>query len=163
LRGFFVVIFLAMLPIIYRSAQLGDEHQIIDCMNASASLIELTDGTEEGIHQWNQICDPQELQSRILSSEKTLVAIGDGRVVGFIAFRRGNHLSLLFVRKEFAGRGIGRALFHQCAVGFDEITVNASDGAVGFYHTIGFVQSGDRFFKSGLWATPMLWIRQPAE
>jgi GNAT superfamily N-acetyltransferase len=148
-----------MNPILYRDAEPGDEQQIQDCMNAAADLVELTDGTPEGLNQWNQICDLKELQDRISSCEKTFVAIADTIIIGFIAFRRGNHLSLLFVRKEFARQGIGRELFNRCATDLNEVTVNASDGAVGFYQTVGFVKTGDRFFKSGLWATPMIWTR----
>lgn len=152
-----------MTPITYKPPEIGDEHQISDCMNTSADLLELTGGTPEGLREWKQICDRDELRERIISGEKTLVALENNKVVGFIAFRRGNHLSLLFVRKEHSGRGIGRELFNRCTIGFDEITVNAADEAVGFYHRIGFVQSGDRFFKAGGWATPMRWTRQTAK
>jgi putative acetyltransferase len=46
----------------------------------------------------------------------------------------------------------------QCTYEFDAITVNASDLALGFYQKVGFVQSGNRFYKSRAWATPMKWI-----
>lgn len=97
-----------------------------------------------------------------MSGEKTLVATWNEIVVGFIAFKRGNHLSLLFVRKEFSGQGIGRELFTQCAHDLDEVTVNAAEAAVGFYQKVGFVQSGDRFFKNGVWGTPMRWANNMA-
>lgn len=148
-----------MNEIVYRLAKPGDEHQISACMRAAAARSEMTDGTPEGIAEWEQICDPEELRDRILSNEKTLIATANERVIGFIAFRRGNHLSLLFVHKEYAGKGIGRELFTRCTDDLDEITVNSSDLAVGFYQKIGFAQSGDRFFKNGAWATPMKWHR----
>lgn len=144
-------------PIAYRPPQPGDEHQISACMWASADLWELTDGTPESVAEWKNISDLEELRTRILSSEKMLVATWNGIVVGFIAFRRGNHLSLLFVRREFSGQGIGRELFTRCSNNLDKITVNASDAAVGFYQKVGFVNSGDRFFKNGIWGTPMKW------
>ncbi len=145
--------------ITYRSPEPGDEHQISACMVASAELSELTDETPEGTAIWEQISGSEELRGRILSGEKMLVATQNGVVVGFIGFKRGNHLSSLFVRKESAGQGIGRELFTQCTHGFDEITVNSSDLAVGFYQKVGFVQSGDRFLRNGLWGTPMKWTR----
>jgi predicted GNAT family N-acyltransferase len=55
--------------------------------------------------------------------------------------------------------GIGRKLFTRCSNDLDEITVNASDAAVGFYQKVGFVQTGDRFFKNGIWGTPMKWAK----
>jgi len=144
--------------VVYRPPKLGDENQISGCMWASADLCELTGGTSESVAEWLQICDPEELRDRILSGEKTLVATWNEIVVGFIAFKRGNHLSLLFVRKEFARQGVGRELFTQCAHDLDEATVNAAEAAVGFYQKIGFKQNGDRFFKNGVWATPMKWV-----
>lgn len=146
----------------YRPPELRDENQLSGCMWASADLWELTDGTPESVAEWLQICNPAELRDRILSSEKTLVATWNEIVVGFIAFKRGNHLSLLFVRKEFSGQGIGRELFTQCAHDLDEVTVNAAEAAVGFYRKVGFVQSGERFFKHGAWGTPMKWVNNMA-
>ncbi|NEQ18976.1 MAG: GNAT family N-acetyltransferase, partial [Microcoleus sp. SIO2G3] len=78
--------------------------------------------------------------------------------VGFIAFKRGNHLSLLFVRREFSGQGIGRELFTRCTHDLNEVTVNSADAAIGFYQKLGFIQSGDRFKKNGVWGTPMRWL-----
>ncbi|OWY69168.1 GNAT family N-acetyltransferase [cyanobacterium TDX16] len=148
-----------MQAVTYRPSEFGDEQQISACMWASADLWELTDGTPESVAEWKQICDPGELRGRILSGERMLVATWNGIVVGFIAFRRGNHLSLLFVRREFAGKGIGRELFTRCSQDLNEITVKSSDAAVGFYQKVGFVQNGDRFFKNGVWATPMKWTK----
>ena len=147
-----------MNKITYRPPQLGDEHQISGCMWASAELWELTDGTPNSVAEWLQICAPEELRGRILSSERMLLATWNGIVVGFIAFRRSNHLSLLFIRSEFSGQGIGRELFTQCTNDFDEVTVNSADAAVGFYQKMGFIQSGARFFKNGVWGTPMKWV-----
>lgn len=151
-----------MSRVTYRPPELGDETQISGCMWASADLWELTDGTPESVAEWLKICDPEELRGRILSGEKTLVATWHEIVVGFIAFKRGNHLSLLFVRKEFSGQGIGRELFTRCAHDLDEVTVNAAEAAVGFYQKVGFLQSGDRFFKHGIWGTPMKWANNVA-
>ncbi|MEG4533663.1 GNAT family N-acetyltransferase [Microcoleus sp. D2_18a_D3] len=143
--------------ITYRLPQIGDEYQISGCMWAAAVLWELTDGTPESVAEWLQICHPEELRDRILSDEKTLVATWNEIVVGFIAFKRGNHLSLLFVRREFSGQGIGRELFTRCSYNLNEVTVNAAEEAVGFYQKVRFRQSGDRFFKHGIWGIPMKW------
>jgi GNAT superfamily N-acetyltransferase len=148
-----------MNAITYRFPEIGDENQIGGCMWASADLRELTDGTPESVAEWNKLCDPKELRNRILSGEKVLVATWNGIIVGFIAFKRSNHLSLLFVRREFSRQGIGRELFTQCTYDFDEVTVNAAEEEVVFYQKVGFVQSGDRFFKYGIWGTPMKWSK----
>ena len=146
-----------MNTIIYRPSEVGDENSISGCMWASADLWELTDGTLESVAEWKELCNLEELRDRILSGERTLVATWNGIVVGFITFKRGNHLSLLFVRREFSRQGIARELFTQCTKDFDEITVNAAETALGFYQKIGFIQNGDRFFKYGIWGIPMKW------
>ena len=151
-----------MSEIVYRSPQPGDEHPISGCMWASAELWELTDGTPDSVAEWLQLCHPDELRERILSPERTLVATWNGVVVGFIAFKRGNHLSLLFVRREFSGQGIARELFRQCTHDLESVTVNAAVAAVGFYQKVGFQQSGDRFLKFGIWGTPMTWSNSNA-
>jgi GNAT superfamily N-acetyltransferase len=87
-----------------------------------------------------------------------IVATWNNVVVGFIAFKRGNHLSLLFVRKEFSRQGIGRNLFLQCAKNLNEVTVNGAEEAVGFYQSVGFQKTGARFFIHGIWQTPMIWV-----
>ncbi|WP_445305073.1 GNAT family N-acetyltransferase [Microcoleus sp. Pol12B4] len=62
-------------------------------------------------------------------------------VVGFIAFKRGNYLSLLFVRREFSPQGIGRELFTRCTYDLNKVTVNPADVAAGFYQKVGFIQT----------------------
>jgi hypothetical protein len=61
-----------MIPISYRSPELGDEHQMGGCMWSSANLWELTDGLPDSVMEWFKICSPEELRKRILSHEKTL-------------------------------------------------------------------------------------------
>lgn len=143
--------------ILYRPPATGDEPQISGCLWSSADLRELTNGTPESNAEWLKLCSLAELRSRILSNEKTLVATWNEIVVGFIAFKRGNHLSLLFVRREFSRQGIGRQLFMQCAKDLNEVTVNAAEEAVDFYQKVGFQPTGDRFYSYGIWQTPMQW------
>ena len=146
-----------MNTIIYRQPELGDENSISVCMWSSAELWELTDGTLESVDEWKKLCSWEELKDRILSKEKTLVAVWNDIVIGFIAFKRGNHLSLLFVRREFSRQGIAGQLFTRCTKDLEEISVNAAKTAIGFYQKIGFVQNGDRFFFKGIWEIPVKW------
>jgi ribosomal protein S18 acetylase RimI-like enzyme len=141
--------------IAYRLPELGEEQQIRDCMLASAGLAEMTDGTPENVAAWNRITDLEQLRKRIENNDNILVAIHDEVIIGFIAFRPKDHLSLLFVNKNFAGQGIGRELFLQCIHGITEVNLNSIDRAVGFYQKLGFKECGDRSFKNGFWITPM--------
>lgn len=142
----------------FRAPKLGDEEAIATCMRASADIADMTDGTPEGLGEWLKICSPGEIRSRITSGERSMVAIADDEIVGYIAFRRSNHLSLLFVRKNWAGNGIGRKLFDKCSSGLPSITVNSSDLAVGFYEKLGFAATGERHLKAGAMVTPMTWV-----
>jgi GNAT superfamily N-acetyltransferase len=65
---------------------------------------------------------------------------------------------LRFVRREFSKQGIGRELFTRCTNDLNEVTVNAAEAAVGFYQKVGFIQSGNSFFKHGICGTPMKWV-----
>lgn len=145
------------LRINYRTPKPGEEEAISECLLAAATLDEMTDGTPESIEEWLEICSPGEIRSRISSGDMSLVATSGDEILGYIAFRRATHLSLLFVRKSVAGTGIGRELFRRCADGLPIITVNSSDGAVGFYKKMGFVKNGERHWSKGAMVTPMKW------
>jgi ribosomal protein S18 acetylase RimI-like enzyme len=141
--------------IIYRIPKPGEEQQISECIGAAADVSKMTDGTAESFAAWKRVCDPIELAKRIANNDNILVAVYNEIIVGFIAFRPRNHLSLLFVRKDFAGKGIGRELFTQCIHDLDEVNLNSIDLAVGFYQKLGFEHCGERAFKHGFWVTPM--------
>ena len=85
---------------------------------------------------------------------------GNG-ITGVIATRDETHISLLFVRREYHGLGIGRRLFNAVlsARAPDgkplRITVNSSPYAVGFYHRLGFADTGPEQISNGLIFTPM--------
>jgi ribosomal protein S18 acetylase RimI-like enzyme len=65
-------------------------------------------------------------------------------VVGFLAFKRINHLSYLYVRPSFQRQEVGRALWehavNQMPAGTTIITVNSSLAAIPFYERLGFQQ-----------------------
>lgn len=83
-------------------------------------------------------------------------------LVGVIALREGQHISLLFVRKRFHKLGVARRLV-RIAMHFVEsqepeiraVTVNASPYAVGFYKKVGFVPLGPEKTKDGIRFTSM--------
>lgn len=91
------------------------------------------------------------------------IAIGafiDERIVGIMGIRNTNHVSLLFVDRDYHRKGIGRALmksfFKDAAKsGITNVTVNASPYAVEFYHKIGFTDVGEEIEKDGIRFTPM--------
>lgn len=122
----------------------------------------MTDGSPDSSKAWNDLSGSAAIAERIASGEVSLVACMDEQIVGYIAFRRTNHLSLLFVRKGYQGQGIGRSLVDKTIRQFSEVTVNSTDVAVKFYERMGFKVSGERFLKRGAWSTPMKWIHPAA-
>lgn len=94
---------------------------------------------------------------------KVMVAELDGVIVGMASVRNGNHLSLLFVDKEYHRLGVGRHLLEYIKnylmeyTEHPDMTVNSSPYAVDFYHKIGFVDTGDVAEEDGIIYTPMRW------
>ncbi len=85
----------------------------------------------------------------------------DNTLTGVIAVRNTNHITLLFVRKEYHRRGIARQLFEAVvedikSAGCTEITVNSSPYAVEAYHHLGFVDTDMEQEVNGIRFTPMV-------
>ncbi len=82
-------------------------------------------------------------------------------LVGVIALRDSNHISLLFVEKNYHGNGIARALFKEIEMLCREdpkilkLSVNSSPYAIEFYKKIGFKAIDKEKYKNGIRFTPM--------
>ena len=78
------------------------------------------------------------------------VAEAEGAVVGFLGLVRADsqwHLEHLWVRPEFQGRGLGRALFGEAvrqarALGATELRIKSDPNAEPFYLKMGAVRTG---------------------
>ena len=82
------------------------------------------------------------------------------QLVGMLALRDCNHISLLFVLGDFHRQGIGRMLFAQAKKHAilhlkRKITVNASPYGLPFYHAIGFRETDMESIVDGVRTTPM--------
>lgn len=83
-------------------------------------------------------------------------------LIGVVALRTGQHISLLFVRDRFHHLGVARKLMNVAidAVVMDNsriraVTVNSSPYAVGFYKKMGFVPLGSEKKADGIRFTSM--------
>ena len=89
----------------------------------------------------------------------------ESELVGVIAIRKINHISLLFVKASHHRRGVARKLFevakmsckeeNKKKVGKPFITVNASPYAVEVYKKLGFSPLSEEQIKDGIRFTPM--------
>jgi predicted N-acetyltransferase YhbS len=91
--------------------------------------------------------DADEFRRLISKSQRAIVAIEGGRIVGFVRAitddMSNGYLTLLIVRNGHRGKGIGRALVHAIMGENTGMTwvLRADRGAEAFYERIGFVRS----------------------
>jgi ribosomal protein S18 acetylase RimI-like enzyme len=123
---------------------------------------EAHDYTNEGIESFqNFITDTMLYKMFLLGSYQLFVACVDKQVVGMITLRDETHISLLFVDEFYHRRGIGRHLLEYVSEyvkteeGHRILTVNSAPYATGFYHRLGFVDTGLLQMNDGIYFTPM--------
>lgn len=118
--------------------------------------------TKEGVDNfWDFIHD--EMLKRMFSfgSYRLFVAVSEGKIVGMISLRDGNHISLLFVKEAMHRKGVGTSLmdyvcrFVQEDMHKNFVTVNASPYGVKFYENVGFEASSGQIEQHGIKYTPM--------
>ncbi len=81
-------------------------------------------------------------------------------LIGMMALRSGDHISLAFVRADFHRQGVGRMLYsaakkYALKAGSKAVTVNASDYGIPFYRAMGFKETDMRLMADGILYTPM--------
>ena len=85
----------------------------------------------------------------------------NGEIIGMIATKKSNHISLLFVDKKYHRQGIARSLYQKliedCSKIDDisEISVNSSLYAVEAYKRLGFMATDTEQQKNGICFVPM--------
>lgn len=115
----------------------------------------------KGVHNFkNFVRDPLLKKMYIFGEYTAIGAFLEDKIIGIIGIRSMNHVSLLFVDREFHHMGIASALMSRYfsearAAGVSSITVNSSPYAVGFYHKIGFRDVQNEIEKDGIRFTPM--------
>ncbi len=126
---------------------------------------EAEDYTPEGIKSFQDfITDHTLYRMFLLGSYEMIVAKEGERMVGMITARSGGHVSLLFVDERYHKKGVGRALMQYLCnyllteAGISRITVNASPYGVGFYHRLGFRDTGLETQQNGIRYTPMEFV-----
>lgn len=88
----------------------------------------------------------------------------DDELAAVIATRGKNHISMLFVKKEYHRQGIARRLFKtvedtcKSLDGISEITVNSSRFAVPVYKSLGFTETDNEQLVNGIRFTPMSYL-----
>jgi putative acetyltransferase len=111
-----------------------------------AAIEELTgeDYTEAQQQAWAGAADDEEAFGKRLAGELTLIATLQNSPVGFASLRGKDHVDMLYVHPSAAGHGVASALCEALeklagARGAQNLTVDASDNAEGFFAKRGYV------------------------
>ncbi len=124
-------------------------------------IFEAPDYSIKGVHSFKSfVRDPLLKRMYTYGEYVAIGAFADRRMVGIIGVRNANHISLLFVDKDYHRMGIARSLMNRYfrdarTAGITYVTVNSSPYAVGFYHKMGFVDLKSEIEKDGIRFTPM--------
>ncbi len=117
---------------------------------------------EEGTQSFANFVTSPDVKKLFLTNHYLMyVAVDGDEIIGMISARSGNHISLLFVDPRYHNMGIGRKLVLRTAeyminyTEFESLTVHSSPYAVGFYHSMGFEDTGEQAITNGVIFTPM--------
>ena len=125
---------------------------------------EAGDYTNQGINNFHEFVNDIRLERLFEEGFYELyVAEDKGKIVGMISKRDIRHISLLFVDQSYHHKGVGRALITYLAfrlkkIGITNMTVNAAPYGIGFYHKVGFQDTGTEEEKEGIRYTPMVYM-----
>lgn len=124
-----------------------------------ASIAELT-GDDYDLDQqeaWSAAADDEVAFGEKLSALLTLIASCDGAPAGFVAVKDNAQIEMLYVAPQAAGSGVGAALCDAAetlarARGTTQMSVDASDSALGFFQHRGYVpQQRNSVSRGDVW------------
>ena len=116
--------------------------------------------SQEGIDAFRRFLD-----ERGFISDMPFYGAFDGeKLVGMLAMRRPQHISLFFVLEEYHRQGIGRMLFERMKQDYSlkEFTVHSSPYAVEAYRHLGFVPLDTERLTDGIRYVPMKYSEKGA-
>jgi GNAT superfamily N-acetyltransferase len=156
-----------MCDLICREMREGDEEAVSHLIQKSFHRHIARHYLPEGMEAFLKDTSAEGIAERMGKGQLLIVAEmiggGEAQLVGIIAVRNGNHISLFFVDDEHHGRGVARTLLEeavrrirQSVPGVDRLTVNSSPFAVGFYERMGFQPTGPEQYRAGMLVTPMV-------
>lgn len=149
-------------PYFIRKARIEDWDDVMAMTWRTFIRFEAKDYTKEGVRSFFDFISDPILQRMFLNDAYPMfVAEDQGKIIGMISLREGTHISLLFVDAAYHRQGVGSSLmqtiweFIRTEVGKEIVTVNAAPYGVGFYHKLGFKDTGPEEARDGIRYTPM--------
>ena len=120
------------------------------------------DYEKQGVTAFREFIKPARLSEAVEREELQFFGcFGAEGMEGMLALKEQMHVSMLFVKGEYQGQGVGSMLLAQAEQlgrqhGAQRLTVNAAPSAVGFYANRGFVPQGPEQVQEGMRFTPMV-------
>ena len=114
--------------------------------------------TLAGMERFRDLVEPVSLSMNTFDGSILLYGyFEDGRLLAVGALKEKKHILMLYVLPSEQKNGIGKKLlrFLETQCDTDCISLNSSDGAIGFYQKCGYVVCGERRIEEGLISTPM--------
>lgn len=151
-----------MRNIIVKNAEAKDWEAAIAVAWVTFQQIASQVSSEEGANAFRDGLTSTQLYIEFLQGRYPVFCAYQGKkIVGVLALKNRTHISLLFVRKEFQGRGIGTRLLEECRAycgkqGIFDLTVNAIATGIPFYLAHGFTAFEEERQEQGLRFTPMI-------
>lgn len=123
--------------------------------------------TEEGVQEFLGFINYNFMKDLYDRGEIIFWGAFEEEMIGTVAVRNDGHISLFFVKNEYQGLGIGKALFQMiynyCVeeLKVKKITVNAAPQSVAKYIHMGMRQAGNMEEKNGIRSVPMEMYASP--
>ena len=150
---------------IIRPVKEDEYHDAMELAWKVFQLFNAPEYTEEGAVKFRQFLNDEIILKLFLAGEYRIFGFfADDVIEGMISLRNKNHISLLFVSKDYQNEGVGSRLLtylSQYCLEWEEqsfITVNSSPYAVEFYHKYGFRDTDVPQFIDGISYTPMKYM-----
>ena len=116
----------------------------------------------QGVEEFERYADPERMARRVQSNHIVLAAEAEGALIGAIEARNFNHISLLFITREWQCRGVARKLLHEALAiakagkpDLLAVEVYSSPNAVEAYKALGFESVGLEKLEHGIRFIPM--------
>ena len=140
----------------------GEELRACQLVMESFNELVAPDYREKWVIEFSKYLNPQFMQQRLVNNHFVIVALDKNVFAGIIEIRNYNHVSLLFVKREYHHQGIAKKLLelavtkcrkHDMNVAL--IEVNSSPFADFIYEKLGFLKISGEQVKNGIRFTPM--------
>lgn len=143
---------------------LSDKNEINTALDLAESVFmefEAPEFSARGVESFVDFVRGKRLAQMISDGDAKIWGCFSGsNIIGMLALRDNEHISLAFVHGDFHRQGIGRMLYAEAkkyalARGTEKITVNASSYGIPFYRAVGFKETDMQLIADGILYTPM--------